>query len=426
VRKTRRLASILRPRPGRRLPPELGPRRVHEIAAELPGGVRGNDFADLLRRIDDEAPIYRGNRVEVYTRGEAAFTAMLEAIEAARWEVLLEFYIFKDDHLGQQVFEALRRAAGRGAAVRVLADAFGSLTTRDAFWRDLRTSGVEVHLYHPLLRQPWYHPYRDHRKILAVDRQIAFTGGMNIGEEYGSARSERGNVWRDTHCRVAGPVVPEMVWVFAEGWERAGGEAFLEGSAEPATSMEGELPGAEARVLVLESRPGRGNLEAASALAALVAAARESVWVTNAYFAPRIGAVEALGRAAGRGLDVRLLLPGISDAPIVRHAGHGWFSPLLERGVRVFEYKQRVLHAKSMVVDRHASVLGSTNLDFRSFHFNAECNLVIFDDATGATLAEAFREDLEHAREIAPAAWRARSPLHRLGDRLARWMSPVL
>jgi cardiolipin synthase len=150
------------------------------------------------------------------------------------------------------------------------------------------------------------------------------------------------------------------------------------------------------------------------------------VWITNAYFAPGWAGVRILGQAAGRGVDVRLLLPGQTDVPIVRHAGHGYFSRLLRRGVRIFEYQTSILHAKSLVADGYVSVVGSTNLDFRSFIFNSECDLLTLCDRTARRLEEAFTADLENAVEIRRSDWKHRSALHRTGDRMARWLAPVL
>lgn len=417
-----RLAAHLRPRAGRRLPAQHRLDRVGETARRIADGVRDPAFAHLLSEIDDRAPLHRGNRVTLYFSGYEAFAAMLAAIGGAREEVLLESYIFKDDRAGQEILEALAETVRRGVAVKVLADAFGSLETHEAFWHRLRDAGIELHLFHPLLAKIWAQPLRDHRKILVVDRSVGFTGGMNIGEEYGSSRRCVAGTWRDTHARLEGPAAREMALVFAEGWERAGGTPLHDLVLE-----EGEPPGTgTADALVLDSRPGRGHAEAASVLAAIVGAARETVWITNAYFAPGRRAVEILGQAAARGVDVRLLLPGMSDAPLVRHAGHGWFRTLLERGVGIWEYEAAVLHAKSLVVDGHAAVVGSTNIDFRSFHFNAECNLVLLDGEVGAALTAAFTADLEAARRIELKSWRQRSVAHRVGNRLARLLSPLL
>ncbi|MGH9332738.1 MAG: phospholipase D-like domain-containing protein, partial [Vicinamibacteria bacterium] len=265
--------------------------------------------------------------------------------------------------------------------------------------------------------------FRDHRKILVVDRRVAFTGGMNIAKEYGSPRSRHpGRTWRDTHARVEGPAAWELAVVFSEAWHRAGGTPL----EIPALMVEPSEPSSGASVLILDSRPRRGHRESAAVLAAIVGSARHSVLITNAYFAPRFLAVEALGAAVRRGVDVRLLLPGLSDLPLVRHAGHGYFDALFERGVRVFEYGGAVLHAESMVADEFVTVVGSTNLDFRSFRFNAECNLVVLDENTGAGMASAFEEDLSRSEEIRPEAWNRRSFRHRWGDALARSLSPLL
>jgi cardiolipin synthase A/B len=421
ARRARRFRPLLHPRQGERLPRELRAERVGNLAVALPLGVEDPGFEILLRRID-RGPIFGGNRVEVFTSGSDAFAAMREASRAAERELLLESYIFKDDAMGRLFLEDAVAAARRGAAVRVMADAAGSLETPAEFWREMEQQGVEALLFNPLFRRFWwFQPFRDHRKILVVDRRVAFTGGMNIGEEYGSPRPQPGQMWRDTHVRVEGPTAWEMAVVFAEGWNRAGGRAF---EIEPLPAAEAESPGA--RILLLDSRPWRGAAESAAVLAAIVGAARRTVWITNAYFAPGGLAIHVLGQAAARGVDVRLLLPGWTDVPLLRHAAHGYYTDLLARGVRIFEYGGHVLHAKSLVADGYVSVVGSTNLDFRSFVFNAECNLVMLDRATGTRMEEIFRRDLETSREILPPAWRSRSIPHRLGDRMARWLSPVL
>ncbi|HKI02534.1 MAG TPA: phospholipase D-like domain-containing protein [Thermoanaerobaculia bacterium] len=411
---------VLHPAPGRKLPPELRIGRVGSLAAALSAGLEDPGFEVLLRRIDG-APFFGGNRVEVFFNGQQAFQAMRESGDAAAREILLESYIFKDDSTGRRFLAGMKAAAARELPVRVLADALGSSSTRAAFWEDMVSHGIQVRLFNPLFEKFWYQPFRDHRKILVVDREVAFTGGMNIGEEYGSFRPRPGETWRDTHVRVTGPAAWEMAVVFQEGWTYAGGEPF---EIDPLPAAEADGPGS--RILVLDSRPNRGQAESAAVLAAIAAAARKTLWITNAYFAPGHRAMDILGEAAGRGVDVRLLLPGKTDVPIVRRAGHGYYGALLERGVRIFEYQDAILHAKTLVADGYVSVVGSTNLDFRSFLFNAECDLLILCRETAATLENAFRDDLEHSEEIRLDDWRRRSPGKKIGDRLARWLSPVL
>ncbi|HEY9421177.1 MAG TPA: phospholipase D-like domain-containing protein [Thermoanaerobaculia bacterium] len=416
----RRFKPILRPLPGNSLPRELRVNRVGRLAEALPQGIADPGFEVLLRRID-QAPFLGGNEVEVYTDGQAAFTAMREAGLAAEREILLESYIFKDDATGRLFLAELQAAAGRDVTVRVLADALGSAETRKEFWQEMEDYGVQVRLFHPLFQSLWYQPFRDHRKILVVDREVAFTGGMNIGEEYGSPQPKPGETWRDTHVRVAGPTAWEMAVVFSEGWRHSDGSHF---EIDPLVAGAAELPGS--RILVLDSRPKRGQAESASALAAITAAARKYLWITNAYFAPARGAIDLLGDAAKRGVDVRLLLPGKTDVPIVRRAGHGYYHALLERGVRIFEYQPAILHAKTLVADGLVSVVGSTNFDYRSFIFNSECDLLILCPQTAASLEQAFLADLEQSEEVRFEDWRRRPLTKVVGDRMARWLSPVL
>ncbi len=420
----RRFKAVLRPAPGRVLPPELRIGSVERLATGLPQGIEDSGFEVLLRRIDG-APFLGGNEVEVFFDGRTAFAAMRDAVRAAREEILLESYIFKDDSTGRGFLTETLAAAKRGVKVRVLADALGSYETSAGFWKEMADGGIEFFLFHPLFERLWYQPFRDHRKILVIDREVAFTGGMNIGEEYGSWRRRRhakpGDTWRDTHVRVHGPAAWEMAVVFSEGWIHAGGSAF------EIDSLAGEAVDAPGvRVLVLDSRPKRGQAESAAVMAAIAAAARRSVWITNAYFAPGRRAVELLGEAAARGVDVRLLLPGKSDVPLARRAGHGYYGQLLKRGVRIFEYQPSILHAKTLVADGLVSVVGSTNLDFRSFLFNNECDLLMMDASTATVMEKAFLADLENAAEIRLEDWRRRPWTKKLGDRVARWMSPLL
>lgn len=421
----RRLVSLLRPIHGWRQPVELRADRIGQTARARLGGLDDPGLADLISEIDGGAPIHRGNRVRLFTDGAMAMAAMLEAVADARCELLCEAYTFLDDAVGHGFADSFAEAADRGVRVCVLADAWGSLETASEFWRDLERRGVEARLFHRLFRHLWWQPFRDHRKILVADRRLAFTGGMNIADAYsGSASSlRREERMRDSHLEIAGPAAVEMAAVFAESWERGGGRTL-----DPEPELE-EVAGTGedgARVHVLDSRPGRGHRETAAVLAAVASLAEKRLWLTNAYFAPGRLAVRLLIAAAGRGVDVRLLLPGHTDVPLVRHAGHGWYRRLLANGVRVFEFLPAILHAKTLVADGELSIVGSTNLDARSFRFNSECNAVVLDRGLASDLEAAFEHDLLESREIAPGPWRRRGLVHRTGDRTARWLSPLL
>jgi cardiolipin synthase len=280
--------------------------------------------------------------------------------------------------------------------------------------------GIEVRLFHPLLRHFSDLLRRDHRKIIVVDRRIGFTGGMNVADEYGVARNFPGvQAWRDTHVRLEGTTAWGLALVFNEGWERAGGTP-LRLPAKPITPATGP------RTLVLSCRPGRGHTETSAVLAATMGAARQRLWITNSYFAPHPRVLQRICAAARRGVDVRLLLAGQTDVAVVRRAGRASYARLLACGVRIFEYQPTVIHAKTVVADDWASMIGSSNLDYRSYYLNAECNVLILDAATGRGMAASFLQDLEQAVEIDPAAWARRGWWEKAADVFYRWISPLL
>ncbi|HEX2254824.1 MAG TPA: phospholipase D-like domain-containing protein [Thermoanaerobaculia bacterium] len=421
------LLPMLRPPAGRQLPRWLRPWAVHRRAARLAAGTADPRFGQLLARISDDR-VFRSEGLRIDTEGYRAFRAMVEAVRGARDEVLLETYIFHDDEVGREMADELVAAAARGATVRLLVDGVGSLGAPLAFWRGLEERGVATAVFRPLPPRGRLSLVRDHRKILVVDRRVAFTGGMNVGAEYGSAHWARGATnlpgggpWRDTNVRVTGGAAWELALVFAEGWKIATGERLALGTWR----QQPVRPGDEG-IVVLDSRPGRGAGEAEAVLAGVLGGARERLWVTNSYFAPKHIVRHALKRAARRGVDVRLLLPGESDLPVVLHAGHGEYAGLMAAGVRIWEYQPSILHAKTLVADGRVSLIGSSNLDFRSFHFNGEVNLVVLGEATGAEMERLFEHDLEVSRPVDPAAWRRRGLLHKAGDRAARILSPLL
>jgi len=444
------------------LPRDLKRYRAWAVAQEIKAGVRDSAFADLIARIE-RAPAHQAPPASLFVDGARAFHAVLRGIRNAREEILLETYIMRDDRIGIAVQQALIAAASRGVRVYVMADAVGSIATRDEFWETLERHGVQVRHFHRLWHMPFEALRRDHRKIIVIDRTSAFTGGMNIGVEYGSSIRNSGNAWRDTFMRVEGSVALELAAVFAEGWDRAEGPPlpgleYVSWSAgvvvPPLSSIRAysakalrarlnrraglrrdrrrgrrvvrsattETP-ESGSIVVLDARPGRGQREMLAVLAALVGGARQRLWITTPYFAPPTRALRLVKRAARSGVDVRLLVPGpMADVPMARHAAHGVYSALLKSGVRVFEYQTATLHSKTVVIDSYASLVGSSNLDFRSLWLNAECNLLMFDETSGHGLEEAFLQDLKASVEITAEHWATRTFGHRLLDMAARAM----
>jgi cardiolipin synthase A/B len=410
-----RLARFFRVPRGRRLPRALMPERVGALAARMPRGVDDPALRVLLQRIDG-SPILDGNRVQFFFGARGAFDAMRRAIEDARHEILVEFYVLADE-AGQRLADLLVAAAGRGVAVRVLADA--SHRRRETpFWQPLRDAGVDLKLFQPFFKPPGYRPPRDHRKILVVDRRIAFTGGRDSR----STPAGAGPVpaLRDLYARVEGRTAMEMAVVFSDGWDRARGTELVFAAADvPDRHEDG------ASILVLDSPSWRVGHETASVMTAIVEGARRRLRISNPRFAPKPFVVETLGRAAERGVDVQILVPQRGDIPIARSASRGSYRELLRRGVRIREFPGDGLQAKLLIAD-DVAVIGSTNLDFRYFHMNAQCNLVVLERATAATLAAAFDQDAARARPVTLESLARLPLLHRLADGFARELLTAL
>lgn len=391
----------------------------------LTEGVRGVAFRTHVQQVEG-SPWHTIRDTRLYEDGVDTFRAIADAVDSATREILLEIYILRDDRVGKSLHERLTNAAMRGVQVYVLADAIGSIGTSRRYWRALRDAGIQVRLFHPLWASPVQNWRRDHRKILVVDRTVAFTGGMNIGDEYGSALGTTGAAFRDTFMQMSGSIVEELASVFAEGWQRAGG-ADIPGITPLRTllRMPTAVPEGPA-ALVLDGHPERGQPETIAVFTAIAKAVQARWWITTPYFAPPDAALRMLTDAASRGVDVRLLLPGKTDVPLLRHAARATYGELLRGGVRVFEYTRHVLHAKTMVCDGHLSVVGSSNLDFRSLWFNAECNVLIADDAVARELEAQFRVDQAHSTEMQLGEWLGRGVFERAGDRLARAVRALL
>lgn len=364
-----------------------------------------------------------GNSVTLLRDGSQALPSMLEAIEAGARQILLEMYWFGSDRVGTEFADALGRAARRGVQVAVLYDSVGSLETDASLFNGLRSAGCQVIEVNPLW--PWHRRFRldrlvwrDHRKLLVVDASVAFTGGVNLAEPW-LPRTQGGLGWRDDMVCLKGPAVAELMESFLATWSQLGG-APLE-AARPSDALQSA---GSTRVAVLRNGFGRHRRQIIRAYVMHIYRARERVWIKNPYFVPDRRVVRALARAADRGVDVRILVPLHSDVPLLNAASRAQWSRLLRRGVRIFEWQGTMLHAKTAVIDRTWSTIGTFNLDFRSLLWNLEVNLAIDSQEIGHTMEMGFLHDLEGAREVDPIAFFGRSFVERglewLGYRFRR------
>ena len=332
-----------------------------------------------------------------------ALNAMLEMIARAQRTVHFENYIISDDETGCRFATAWADRARAGVRVRVLYDAFGSRSTSSGFWRELRGYGVDVRPFRPIWTSGPIEAFsRDHRKLLVVDGEQAMTGGLCIGNEWAGDPQDGQPCWRDTMVVVCGPAVAALETAFARMWARAG-RPLPEDEIAPAPDECG--PSA---VRVVEGLPGQSRVYRAVQL--LAAAVTERLWITDAYLVAPPPLYASFVDAARSGVDVRLLLPGTSDIPIVRIFTRSGYRELLHAGARIFEYRGPMLHAKTLVADHEWSRVGSSNLNVSSLLGNYELDLVAEHDGLTETLATQFLHDMVQSREIVLMA-RRRLPL---------------
>ena len=369
------------------------------------------------------APLVAGNRVALLVDGPQTLQAIRGAIESAHHHVHLETYIFSDDDIGRRLRELLIQRRQGGVEVRVIYDAIGSVATPDGFFEPMRRAGVEVLPFRPLdptRTMPWKLNNRDHRKIVVVDGRIAFTGGVNISGTYASASSSRpgpetgrDEAWRDTHVQIEGPVAAQFQKLFLETWQRAGGRIDA-GSAQYFPPL---APSGAELVAAVATRGGdRNEATIYETYAASIGHASQRLWMTQAYFAPDEGLRRALIAAAGRGVDVRIIVPSFTDSGLIFHASRKDYDELLAGGVRIYEQRYALLHAKTLVVDTALSMVGSANFDMRSFLHNNEVNAVVVGTEFAQRMEKLFERDLRDTRELELQSWRQRPYLDRFKE----------
>ncbi|HEY1628210.1 MAG TPA: phospholipase D-like domain-containing protein [Tepidisphaeraceae bacterium] len=392
-----------------------------------------------------------GNSVHLLKDGEALYAAY-QAIAAAKRGVCLETFIFHSDDTGRAFAELLSKRAKDGLDVRVIYDSFGCFHTDPKMFAAMRAAGVRIREFHPVLpwqcRHGWRIFNRDHRKLVIVDDEIGFLGGQNLGDEYGGSwisGKANADAWRDTGVACRGASVRLLCEAFSRVWSyiETGGpidraEIFHTRQSlreDPRGSLLDDEPAGrvaqprhvDARASVLETLDDpfavlasvptpRSRLVAS--LHRLLRDAKSSIELTMAYFAPPEELADQLCRSARQGVRVRMMLPGRSNHASVLIAGRAFYKMLLQAGVEIYERQHAMLHAKTLCVDGKISIIGSTNLDYRSIQFNCELSAVIHSQTLGEQMHDLFEHDVRFARQILPEQWRHES----LRDRLVQWM----
>ena len=341
---------------------------------------------------------------------------MLAAIDRARSCVFLEMYIFAADTTGREFRDHLAAAALRGVRVMVLADAWGSWTTPEQFWTPLRAAGAQVRLFHPIRRGLF--PFRNHRKLLLVDDESAWLGGMNVADEYRTGRGGQAP-WRDFLLAVEGPEVARLHRSFLRMWVRAERPLAMRALFRRRAPVDGELP--EGSVRFIASGPGETARLALQTHREVIRGARVRLDLAMGYFFPPGRILRELRRAVGRGVRVRLLVGSGTDVPAMRWAARGLYGRLLRAGIEVYEYFPAILHAKLAVAD-DTVLVGSANLDLRSDRLNHELTAVVFDPVLAAVARQAFEADLTRSERIELAVWRKRSRFDKARELISYWL----
>ena len=361
-----------------------------------------------------------GNRVEVTQNGDGTFPRLWEDLRSARQAITLQLYYGAPGQTADVLTAILRERASAGVRVFVLYDAFGTVDIPSAHRDALRSSGVVVEPFRPV-RLSTLHlaQNRSHVRGIVIDGRIGWTGGFGIDDKWlGDGRTN--GSWRETKGRFEGPAVRQLQAAFAAAWVEATGVMFT-GRATIEQRPDGVTAG------LLYTAPTMGSTAAERFFALSIGAARKTLYITNAYFAPDRNFIDLLTAAAQRGVDVRILTAGPrTDVNVVRFAGRAWYDTLLRSGVRLYEWQPTTLHAKTFVVDGLWSTVGSMNFDNRSMALNDESNLMVLDRTVGGEMNRMFRDDLQHAREIRLDTFNARWWFQRMAERGANWLTRLL
>lgn len=367
------------------------------MANKISDGVPSHVLLDQAFTRITGARATAGNKIELLRDARENYPAWLKAITGARSSIHFESYIIHDDDAGRQFADAMKAKAAEGVNVRVLYDWFGDCgATRRRFWRDLKSAGVDVRCFNPpRLDSPFGWVSRDHRKNIVVDGRIAFVSGMCVGNDWVGDPSRGIEPWRDTGVSIEGPAVADVDRAFARTWAIAGSPlppGEIAHRKDTATSRQGMV----ARVVA--TQPSAGGLFRLDQVVA--AAAQRSLWLTDAYFVAVTSYVHALCAAASDGVDVRLLVPMGSDVPGFRALSRSGYRPLLEAGVKVFEWDGPMLHAKTAVADGRWARVGSSNLNLTSWLGNWELDVAVEDEAFAGKMEAMYEDDLHHATEV--------------------------
>jgi cardiolipin synthase len=412
----------------------LSPQKSKAIMERLKQSGNPTDILERCTAVVEsvtESPLTRGNRVTLLIDGEVTYAAMFESIQNAKDHINLETFILENDEIGRKFTDLLLRKQAEGIQVNIIYDSIGSINTPESFFQRLRDRGIQVVEFNPVnpFKAPgrWLLGHPDHRKILIADGKVAIIGGINISNVYSGKLSGSKKVrgeplpWRDTDVQIEGPAVAEFQKLFLDTWSRQKGQILSKQNYFPKLKESGT-----ALVRVVGSTPGSDNRITFIVYVAAITFAEHSIHLTNAYFIPDEQILDAFKDAAGRGVDVKIILPATSDSSLALNAARYNYSELLQAGVKIYERRKALLHAKTAVIDGVWSTVGSTNLDYWSLLSDDEVNAVVLSREFAVEMERMFARDLAQSDQIHRDRWGKRPLLQKLKESFAhifyRWM----
>lgn len=384
-------------------------------------------LAKLLLK-DDLSPLTRHNKTEILVNGEQKFPRVIEVLESAKHHIHLEYYIYEPDRIGIKIATILRQKAREGVIVRLIYDDFGSRQIRRKMVPRLREAGV--------LAMPFYRiklialanriNYRNHRKIIIVDGQEAFVGGINVSDEYiNYDGDEEKSYWRDMHLYIAGPVVRNLQYLFLGDWNFCANDN-VEFSKTYFPDINQVIQKDDRYMQIVSSGPDSDSPTILYSILQAIMLADQEILITTPYFIPGESLLDLLVISAKSGVDVHIMVPGKGDSWLVNSAAQSYYLELVEAGVHIHRYMKGFIHSKTMVVDGEIAMIGTANMDIRSFDLNFEVNAIIYDEEESARLRKLFYDDTKYSVEIDSNKWRNRPWYIHLGERIARLVSPLL
>jgi cardiolipin synthase len=376
---------------------------------------------------DNLSPLTTGNEVNLLINGENKFPEVIKAMKSARNHIHLEYYIYENDRIGNLMKDILIEKAREGVKVRLIYDDFGSRSIRKTLVKELREAGVEAYPFNRIRLLFFANRinYRNHRKIIIIDGKTGFTGGINISDKYiNDENSNKGKLyWRDTHLRIDGPGIFNLQHIFLCDWNFCSKQKI-----EPQNIYFNLVPqtNKDFSVQIASSGPDSPNSTIMLSLLKAITIAKKEILITTPYFIPGGSIMDGIKMIALGGVSVKILVPGISDSAIVNFAARSYYGELLRSGVEIFMYQKGFVHAKTMVIDNLISIIGTANMNHRSFNLDFEVNAIVYSAEFASRLQKTFYDDLADAKKINADQWKDRPVYIKMAERVARLLSPVM